>query len=180
MRYEPCFHRYLSSKHSLIICHRFWIHIHCNVICYILLIHIHFYPAFFFLLDHSLPPPTLSHIFFLAPVKRICFHNYHYSFCRGQNGKTRAHTLNFQQNQIYVLAMWLHDDTIQANNSLDPIRCSGMHCLISSKAHNVSESRPPANCTQSRSYIRNLFISISESYFEIPILSLCNNWPLVL
>lgn len=36
-------------------------------------------------------------------------------------------------------------DDIPANNSLDPTRCPGMHSLISSKAHSVSESRSPAN-----------------------------------
>ncbi|CAK7327446.1 unnamed protein product [Dovyalis caffra] len=39
-----------------------------------------------------------------------------------------------------------HDDRMAANNSRDPPRCPGTRCLISSKAHNVSESRPPANC----------------------------------
>lgn len=35
-----------------------------------------------------------------------------------------------------------------ANSSCEPPKCLGTRCLISSKAHNVSESRPPANCTQ--------------------------------
>ncbi|KAG8496153.1 hypothetical protein CXB51_009278 [Gossypium anomalum] len=54
-------------------------------------------------------------------------------------------------------------DDIPTNNSLDPTKCPGMHCLISSKAHSVSESRSPANFTHSKSYIRNDFISTSRN-----------------
>jgi hypothetical protein len=38
-----------------------------------------------------------------------------------------------------------HDDAMQAKSSRDPARCPGTRCLISSNAHNVSESKPPAN-----------------------------------
>ena len=39
----------------------------------------------------------------------------------------------------------MFDDNIQTNNSLDLIKCSRMHCLISSKAYNVSKLRLSAN-----------------------------------
>ena len=41
--------------------------------------------------------------------------------------------------------MTSHDDAMQAKSSRDPARCPGTRCLISSNAHNVSESKPPAN-----------------------------------
>lgn len=41
---------------------------------------------------------------------------------------------------------YCYEDGMPASNSREPPNCPGNRCLISSKAHNVSESRPPANC----------------------------------
>lgn len=48
-----------------------------------------------------------------------------------------------------------HEDGMPAKSSRDPARCRGTRCLISSNAHKVSESKPPANYTQKRDHQNN-------------------------
>lgn len=46
-----------------------------------------------------------------------------------------------------------HDDAIPAKSSRDPAKCPGTCCLISSKAHRVSASKPPANYKDIPKYV---------------------------
>jgi hypothetical protein len=50
---------------------------------------------------------------------------------------------------------------MQAKSSRDPARCPGTRCLISSNAHNVSESKPPANCKTTNDQILAFSLSLS-------------------
>jgi len=45
----------------------------------------------------------------------------------------------------HKVSMASQDDAMPAKSSRDPAKCPGTCCLISSKAHRVSASRPPAN-----------------------------------
>lgn len=59
------------------------------------------------------------------------------------DGDERVHYLDLQR-----LSLWPHpyDNGIAEMMSRELCKCPGTRCLISSKAHRVSESRPPENC----------------------------------
>lgn len=60
-----------------------------------------------------------------------------------------------------------------ANNCWHPPRCLGTRCLISSKAHNVSESRPPANCIHTNN------TSQYDYNIQLPITCPARSWRMI-